>query len=67
MQNQDTPIDLPTLVQEARAQRDRGVADIIATAVKRAASVARRALSGSRQAHAIHTGNARQALPSGSS
>lgn len=59
MQHQDTPIDLPTLVQDARAQRDRVVGDIIAAAVKRAANVARRALSGSRQANAIHAGDVR--------
>lgn len=59
MQKQDTPNDLPTLIQQARARRDRVVGDIIATALKRAANVARRALSGCGQASGVQAGDAR--------
>lgn len=59
MQNQDTPIDLPALIQEARARRDRAVADIISAAVKRAANIARSALASNRAPAGMHTDNAR--------
>ena len=59
MQNQDTPIDLPALIQEARARRDRVIADIISAAVKRAAHVARSALASSRTPAGMHTDSVR--------
>lgn len=59
MRNQEIPIDLTALVQEARARRDRVVADLIAAAVKRVVVITRNALSRNRPQVSMHTGNAR--------
>lgn len=59
MRNQEIPIDLTALIQEARARRDRVVADLIAAAMKRVVAITRNALSRNRPQVGMHTGNAR--------
>lgn len=59
MRNQEIPIDLTALIQEARARRDRVVADLIAAAMKRVVAITRNALSRNRPQVSMHTGSAR--------